>query len=149
MRNDTMRELFIRLGARAGGVVIVPFSQFDTGVGYKVKTHLGREGMLAHVTGASLYRAGKYKVNLDDIDLVVVPALRDALMSREVILIDEIGKMMLFSEKFRSVVAEAFDSKKHVVASLQEKPHGFVDRIKKLPGTVLAQTAEEVLSHIA
>jgi nucleoside-triphosphatase len=147
-RNETMRELFTRLGERAGGAVLVPFSQFHTGVGYKVKTHLGREGMIAHVTGASLYRAGKYKVNVDDVDLVVVPAIRDALQTREVVLIDEIGKIMLFSERFRQAVLEAFDSDKHVVASVQDKPHGFVDKVRKLPGVVAEQTLSEVMSHL-
>lgn len=147
-RSEVMRELFTKLGARAGGVVMVPFSQFQTGVGYKVKTHTGREGMVAHVTGASLYRAGKYKVNVDDVDLIVVPALRDALQTREIILIDEIGKIFLFSERFRQVVLEAFESEKHVVASVQEKPHGFVDKVRGLPGVVVDQTISEVLAHL-
>lgn len=146
-RNDTMRELFLKFGARAGGVIMVPFSQFQTGVGYKVKTHMGREALLAHVTGASIYRAGKYKVNVDDVDLIVVPAIRDALQTREIVMIDEIGKIMLFSDRFRAAVLEAFDSPKHVIASIQDKPHGFVDKVRALPGVIVEQTVSEVLGH--
>ncbi len=147
-RNEVIRQLFLKLGERAGGCLLVPFSQFHTGVGYKVKTHLGREGMLAHVTGASIYRAGKYKVNVDDVDLVVVPAIRDALQTRDIILIDEIGKIMLFSERFRNVILEALESPKHVVASIQDKPHGFVDKVRAFPGVAVEQTLSEVLAHL-
>jgi nucleoside-triphosphatase len=129
-RSAIARELLARLGPRAGGVITVPIRQGDSVVGYRVRTPDGREGTIAHIAGASLYRAGKFKVNVPEIDAVAVPAIREALRSNLVVLIDEVNKMCLFSEKFRQAVLEAMDSDRHVVVTLQDKPHGFVDRLR-------------------
>jgi len=44
--------------------------------------------------------------------------------------IDEIGKMELFSRKFKDILLEALDSSQPVLASIMERKHEFVDRIK-------------------
>jgi nucleoside-triphosphatase len=148
-RGEILRQLFERLDARAGGVALIPVRQGEMVVGFRARSHSGREGTIAHMTGASLYRAGKYKVNIEEIDAVVVPAIRDALRTRQVVLIEEIGKMTLFSEKFREAVREAFGSSRHIVAAVQERPHGFVERLRALEGVRVETTLDGVLALLA
>jgi nucleoside-triphosphatase len=96
-------------------------------VGFAIETMDGRKGVLAHVSIKSPFRVSKYGVNLEDIDEVCVPSLS---VEGCLIIIDEIGKMELFSEKFKQKVEEALDTGK-VVATIMEQSHPFTDKVKR------------------
>lgn len=96
-------------------------------VGFSIETFDGKKGTLAHVDFESPFCVSKYKVNIKDIEEVCVPSLN---LDSGFIVIDEIGKMELFSEKFRKKVTEALDTGK-VVATVMEKSHPFTDSIKR------------------
>ena len=64
---------------------------------------------------------GKYHVNLNDLDNVGATAITQALEKCEVIAIDEIGIMELFSQKFRQVVTQALEGKKLMLISVHGK----------------------------
>ncbi len=49
----------------------------------------------------------------------------------ELIVIDEIGKMELFSDRFRSLVRNALNSDKQVLASIPLKGNEFIREIKQ------------------
>ena len=49
----------------------------------------------------------------------------------ELIVIDEIGKMELFSNRFRSLVCDAFNSDKQMLASIPIKGNEFIQEIKR------------------
>jgi nucleoside-triphosphatase THEP1 len=49
----------------------------------------------------------------------------------ELIVIDEIGKMELFSTRFRSLVRDALNSDKQVLASIPLKGNEFIREIKQ------------------
>ncbi len=78
-----------------------------------------KEGVLASVDQVVGPRVGKYVVNLEDLNSVGVGAISKALLDCDLIIIDEIGPMELFSEEFVAVVKEAFGSKKEVIATIQ------------------------------
>ena len=96
-------------------------------VGFAIETMDGKKGVLAHITIESPFRVSKYGVNLKDIDGICVPSMD---LDADIIVIDEIGKMELFSEKFKHKVAKALDTQK-VIATILERPHPFTDTIKK------------------
>lgn len=142
-KTTLLRKVAQALGERAGGFITEPIWQAGEKVGYRIVTLDGRSGILSHMTGVSLYRVGRFKVNLEDIDAVVVPSIREAAARKEFVLIDEIHKMHLFSDKFRAAVEEAFASPRRVIASLQDKPHGFIERIRGRPDvTIFEVTAQ-------
>jgi len=62
---------------------------------------------------------------------VGVAALRGAIQEQPVVVIDEIGKMELFSEAFRQAVLEALESGKKVLGTIMLKPHPWADEIKR------------------
>ena len=64
-------------------------------------------------------------------ELIGVESILDALKNkaRELIVIDEIGKMELFLSRFQDAVIKALDSSKKVLGTIQLKSN-FVERIK-------------------
>lgn len=72
----------------------------------------GKSGWLAHVDQEFGPQVGKYRVNLKDLDDVGVKAIMNAVANCDIIVIDEIGPMELFSEKFKEAVVKAAESRK-------------------------------------
>ena len=81
----------------------------------------GRRGWLAHVNQKTGPQVGRYHVKLNDLELIGAKAIADAVENCEVIAIDEIGPMELFSEKFKEVVLKALESHKPVLAVVHWK----------------------------
>ena len=63
----------------------------------------------------------KYHVNLEDIDNIGAQAIVEALEKCNVIAIDEIGPMELFSPIFKQAVKQALESRKLVLAVVHGK----------------------------
>jgi nucleoside-triphosphatase len=89
-----------------------------------------KEGYLAKKSFVSPYRVGKYGVNLKDLEDIGCSAIEDALDSNKTVIVDEIGKMELFSEKFKNSLLKALDSSQKVLASIMERRNEFADKIK-------------------
>ncbi len=114
----------------AGGFVTYELREGDRRVGFEVCTLDGRRAVLAHVNIRSRHRVGRYGVDVEAFEEVGVQALEEALVARRLIVIDEIGKMELFSERFRQAVVEALDAAQPVLATITYRPHPWCDRIK-------------------
>ena len=73
-------------------------------------------GWLAHVNQQGGPQVGKYHVNLGDLESVGVQAINTAVEHSDVVVIDEIGPMELFSQKFKEIAQKALESSKLVIA---------------------------------
>ncbi len=123
-------------------------------VGFKVITTEGKEGILAHVDFESPYRVGKYRVNVRGFEEVVVPILESCLpLCPEIVLVDEIGKMELFSDRFvRVVEGIAFRRNIRVLATIPIKDvHPLVRRIRRTsrPILITLENREELFHTLA
>ncbi len=123
-------------------------------VGFKVITTEGGEGVLAHVGIDSPYRVGRYGVSVREFERVVLPVLEPCIpLCPKVVLIDEIGKMELFSERFAGVVEGiAFRRNLKVVATVPLKDvHPLVRRIRRRfrPVLLTLENREEVFRVLA
>ena len=78
---------------------------------------------------------GKYGVDMNALENVGVPALRLGLMTKDLIVIDELGEIEVMSEKFRLAMWECLNSTKPVLASVRFGAQPFTNEIKKLPDT--------------
>jgi nucleoside-triphosphatase len=88
-------------------------------------------------------RVSRYGVNLRDLEQIGVAALRRAVAESDYVVVDEIGKMELFSDEFRQTVTEAIRSDKAVVGTVMKSGNRWVDELKNLSGvTVLEVTPE-------
>jgi len=81
----------------------------------------GRRGWLAHMNRKIGPRVGKYRVNLEDLDNIGANAILNAAENFDVVAIDEIGPMELFSEKFKEAVKRAVESGKLVIGVVHWK----------------------------
>ncbi len=99
-------------------------------VGFEAETFSGKKSVLAHVRASGNLRVGRYIVNLPEFEKIIIPELENALKNSQVILIDEIGKMELFSSAFRSLILKCLDSPKLCVSTIMLKNHSFADAVK-------------------
>jgi len=107
-------------------------------IGFEIISLNSKKGTLAHINFKSKFRVGKYKVNLEGLEKIGVEAILEGLKSKEnLIVIDEIGKMELFSEKFKEAVLKVLDSKNKVLATIKLTPDPFCDMIKKREDVVI------------
>ncbi|MEA3254993.1 MAG: nucleoside-triphosphatase [Candidatus Altiarchaeota archaeon] len=113
----------------SGGFYTQEIRKGGVRVGFKITTLDGREGVLSHVDYGGGFRVGKYFVNTQDIDEFAVGSILDSL-SKGLIVIDEIGKMELFSREFGGAVLKALDTKR-VFGSITLWKNPFVEGIKK------------------
>lgn len=121
-----------QLGARAGGFYTEEI--LGEGIrgrsGFRLITLEGKEGILAEVDVPSRYQVGRYGIHLDVMEELAVPAIKKAIIEKEWILIDEIGKMEEGSAAFKQILIEALNSPKQVLATIRWHDSEFTKMIK-------------------
>jgi len=137
----------------AGGFYTEEIRERGQRKGFALVTLSGRRGILAHVDFSSRYRVGKYKVNLEDLERIGVRELEESLRRKGLIVVDEIGKMELFSLRFQEIVLRILDSHKPVLATIMKKSHPYADAIKARPDVQVFEVApsnrDELVEEIA
>jgi nucleoside-triphosphatase len=98
--------------------------------GFRIVTLDGQEGILAHESIDGPPRISKYGVDLECLEQVGVASIRRALDTADLIVIDEIGPMELFSEGFCQAVLEALADNKPVLGTIVLRSKPFSDQIK-------------------
>lgn len=105
-------------GVKVEGMYTGEIRERGRRIGFAVKRINGEEGILAHVRLHGGPRHGKYFVNLQDLERVGVAAILDGILDAEVVVVDEVGPMELYSEKFREAVDRLLSSPKHAVLTV-------------------------------
>ncbi|XP_066467537.1 cancer-related nucleoside-triphosphatase isoform X1 [Tiliqua scincoides] len=111
--------------------------------GFDVVTLSGRRGILSRVRSGSStarreYCVGQYVVDLPSFEQLVLPLLRNAdpssSVAKKVCVIDEIGKMELFSQSFVQAVHQLLSGSGTVILGTipvsKGKPLGLVEEIR-------------------
>lgn len=119
-------------GYKVGGMITREVRSCGTRVGFEIlDLSNDRRGWLAHVNQKAGPQVGKYRVNLGDLDSVGVEAILMAVGNSDVVAIDEIGPMELFSENFKEAVRKAIETKKLVVGVVHWKGRNrLIDDVK-------------------
>ncbi len=140
------------LGARAGGFYTEEIRNLGIRQGFKIVTLDGKSAVLSHIDVRSPHRVSKYGVDTDNIDRVAVPAVKEAIQNKDVVVIDEIGKMELFSQSFQDTVLEALNSEKKVLGTIMLASHPWADKIKQRPDVEIVKVTKinrsEVLDKV-
>ena len=142
-KTSVIREVIDILKINAGGFYTKEIREGGVRKGFKIITLNGRKGILAHIDCRSPYRVSKYGVNIKDLEEIAAPAIEDALKNKEWIIIDEIGRMELYSPKFCSLVKKVLDSKKRVLGTIQARHNEFLDSIRKRKDTKIIEVTFE------
>jgi len=112
-------ELLRGLSYSVGGISTPEIRSRGRRVGFSVvDIATGQRNVLASVDFKSAFRVGRYGVNLHGFESVALPALDFAENSCDVVCIDEIGRMELFSEPFKRKVEGLMLGPKPIVAVL-------------------------------
>ncbi len=111
-----------RRGYKVGGMISQEVRVNYERVGFEI-VNLGssKRGWLARVDQRSGPRVGKYYVSIKDLEAIGSESIVNAVENCDVVVIDEIGPMELFSEKFREATNLALRSKKLVLAVVHWK----------------------------
>lgn len=136
-------------GGVAGGFFTREIRERGRRVGFALETLDGRRDILAHVDFTGKVRVGKYIVNTQAIDRLAVEAIEKALGEKQLVIIDEIGRMELASERFRQAVLKALDSDCIVFATIHQHPDPFTDRLKRRPDVALYELSLENRNQLA
>ena len=138
-KTSLIKQAVAEMGGRAGGFYTEEIRNRQTREGFRLVTLDGQDIVLAHVNIRSRYRVSKYGVDVQNLDNVGVAAINRAVAESDLIVIDEIGKMELFSPRFREAVLKAIDSGKKVLGTVMLNPHPFADDIKRRPEVKVIQ----------
>lgn len=91
-------------GYNVGGMISREARVGGTRVGFEIlDLTSSKHGWLAHVNQKSGPQVGKYRVNLEDLDEIGAEAIKKAVENFDVVAVDEIGPMELFSGRRREI----------------------------------------------
>ncbi|XP_046401819.1 cancer-related nucleoside-triphosphatase homolog [Ischnura elegans] len=120
-------------------------------VGFNVVTVDGKTGPLARLstncdprTLERMPRVGQYAVDKESFESLALPSLK--AQSCTVIILDEIGKMEMFSESFKQEVLKVFAGPNVVLATIpmpKGKPIPFIESLKKRPDVKIITVTRE------
>ena len=126
-----IKEAIDRIKIKAGGFYTEEIRGGGVRQGFRIITLDGQDAILAHVNISSPYQVSKYRVDIESLNRVAVSALRQALRDSDLVVIDEIGKMELFSPRFKEAVLQAIGSGKKFIGTIMLGPNPFADEIKR------------------
>ncbi|UCG01102.1 MAG: NTPase [Candidatus Heimdallarchaeota archaeon] len=117
-------------------------------IGFDIYTLDGQQGILARSNDPKLmskFRVGKYSVVTTDLEDLVVPLLYE---STDLLILDELGKMELFSSKFRNAVIFAFNNQTRIFATLPFYENPFLASIKSRSDIKIWELTQSNRLHI-
>ena len=122
-------------GYHVGGMISNEARSNVMRVGFEIlDLSSGQHGWLARVNEPVGPQVGRYRVNMHDLDGIGVQAILGAVESSDVIAIDEVGPMELFSERFRDAVKKAIESGKLIVGVVHWRARNkLIDELKANP----------------
>ena len=136
-------ELLTLRGVGVGGMLSGEICEGGIRVGFSLEDLVTHEmGTLAHVDLQEGPRVGKYRVNLYDIERIGVGSIERAVRNSEIIVVDELGPMELFSIPLVQAVEKGLASQKHFLGTIHKRAsHALTSSIRS-KFTILEITPE-------
>jgi nucleoside-triphosphatase len=126
-----------------GGFLTEEIRERKQRVGFRIIALDTQDGaILSHVNIEGPYRVGRYGVCIEAMTDLAIPAVRRALESGKVMVVDEIGRMECFSPDFLQVIHECLESERTFFAVLQQRRLPFLDAIRDRDDVELIEVNE-------
>ena len=110
--------------------------------GFEIQTHSGNKVVLASVDFVTPNKVSKYFVSIENLDSVI-PGI-SKFTDKDILYLDEIGQMELFSENFKGLVMKFLDSKNIFLATIsQVYKDKFIDDIKSRKDVIFVELTDE------
>lgn len=130
-KTTAIKNILTVLDLKPGGFYTEEIREGRERSGFRIKTFGGKSGILAHTDNRSGPRVGKYGVDIKSFESTALPELEDAIGNKRLIVVDEIGKMELFSQRFKDLVLQSLDGPTPLLGVITEKGNVFVSSIKQ------------------
>ncbi|MGD0885273.1 MAG: nucleoside-triphosphatase [Thermodesulfovibrionales bacterium] len=140
-KTTVIKKVIANLGQAANGFYTEEERIANKRVGFLMTTLDGRKGYLAREDIKSDFHIRRFGVCIENIETIAVPSI--APVDRNVIVLDEIGKMECFSEVFRKAAMHALDSPNTVVGTITFGGDDFILGIKKREDTEIHEVTSE------
>ena len=98
--------------------------------GFRLVTLDGRHATLASL-GNQKPTVGQYSVHVEEFEKLILQYLDPVATRADLYVIDEVGKMELFSDQFRTRIMKMLEQPTNLFATISKKANGFLDRIKR------------------
>jgi len=151
-KTSLIKQVVAKVRGKAGGFYTEEIRSQGIRQGFKLITLDGEDAILAHIDIDSPHRVSKYGVDIDSLDRVGVSALRQAAEQCDLVVIDEIGKMELFSANFREAVLQIIGGGRRVIGTIMLNSNPWADAIKRQPQvnliTVTKANYQQVLAEL-
>lgn len=106
-------------GYKVGGMVSREIKIGEVRVGFEIINLLtDNKGWLAHINQKTGPRVGKYRVNLNDLKNIGVTSILNAVEEADIIVVDEIGPMELYSTDFKDALIKGLKCNKPVIGTI-------------------------------
>jgi len=138
-KTSIIKQVVAGMEGKAGGFYTEEIRSQGVREGFRLVTLDGHIATLAHTNIHSQYRVSKYGVDIHSLDNVGVSALNRAAEECDLIVVDEIGKMELFSDNFRQAILHIIESGKRVLGTIMLSPNPWADAIKRKPQVNLVE----------
>ncbi len=145
----TVKE-FKNRNYKVGGIFCREVREGGIRIGFEIKDiSTGQRGWLAHVNQPTGPTIGKYHVNLIDLDVISTGAILDAIRNADIIAVDEIGPMELFSPAFRNALIRAVKSTKPLVGTIHFRlNNSLVNSIRAREDTELIEVTYDTRENL-
>lgn len=100
-------------------------------MGFRLVTLDGREGIMAYKGLAGPISVGSYGLDLACLDNLGVTAIYEALANQKLVIIDEIGPMEIYSERFKKAVLDALNRSTPLLGTIALRSHRWLDAVKQ------------------
>jgi nucleoside-triphosphatase len=150
-KSTVVQEAVAAIGVDAGGFYTREVRHGERRTGFELVTLGGVAVPLAQTRPHSFTWAqpfGRYSVNLDAIERVAIPAMREAWENKRLVVIDEIGPMELLSGSFHRIVLQILESDVAVLGTLMKKSHRLADVIRRHPAVTLIEVTLGNREHL-
>ncbi|PJN56473.1 Nucleoside-triphosphatase THEP1 [Paenibacillus sp. GM2FR] len=130
-KTTMIKELVHHLGPDlCGGFYTEEITNSSDRIGFKCVSVSGESVEIAHVDSPSSTRIGRYGMDVEAFEDFAVNILEDALSSKKIIVIDEMGFMQMLSASFQKIVQEIISDHRIVLGTIPVESHPEIDKIK-------------------
>jgi len=129
-KTTVIKKVLAKLKRKATGFHTEEIRKNGKRVGFLMETLNGKQGLLGHEEITSRFHIRRYGVSIENVENLAVPSITPR-SEDEIIIIDEIGKMECFSEKFRKAAINALDAGNVVLGTIAVGGTDFIREIKE------------------
>jgi nucleoside-triphosphatase THEP1/ADP-ribose pyrophosphatase YjhB (NUDIX family) len=132
-KTTLIKKLINEIGSDiCGGFYTEEITNSNERVGFRCVSINGESVEIASVESPSKTRIGRYGIDIERFEKFAIKILQEALITKKIIVIDEIGFMQMLSSTFQKIVQEIVSNKNIVLGTIPLDSHPEIDQIKYL-----------------